>query len=475
MRVAGAFHSVVRLGKLFPSSKPQKPMQQSNKPPLPATPVDLGDGLRLRFAAPEDFDALVDYIKRVPEYDSPVDSVVEWAHELMSGRHPTTRAGDFTVVEDTRTGKIVSSLCLIPQTWSYGGIPFGCGRIEHVATDPAYRRRGLVRAQMDLIHGLSASKGDLMQSITGIPWYYRQFGYAYAMDLYCGRRVRAPMPEPQHTPRYRVRPLRNSDHGFVRSVYEHAAQRQPFSVVRSDAHWEWEFSGRSPTSEVYRPWLIIEDMAQTPVGYLQHHPLAVKPDPWRLEVRQCALAAGVSHLNVVPELPPALALYVKALRAAEGVAESAQPGEIAFTLGRENPVYAGLSDALKSHSWGYAWYIRIPNLAAFLRHVRPALESHLRGTPAEGYTGTLTLDFFRGGLRLAFEEGRIVDVATLSHSEVDPSDAAFPDLTFLELLGGRRTYAQIKESDPDCRASDRAQALLAALFPPFTGNLWHSD
>ncbi len=450
-------------------------MKPPNTPPLPQTPLDLGDNLRLRFAVPEDFDALVDYIERVPEYSSPTDPVAEWAHELMSGKHPTTRAGDFTVVEDTRTGKIVSSLCLIPQTWSYGGIPFGCGRIEHVATDPAFRRRGLVRAQMDAIHGLSASKGELMQSITGIPWYYRQFGYAYAIDLYCGRKVRAPLPDTKHNSRYRVRPLRESDHAFVRAVYDHAAQRQLFSVVRSDAHWEWELAGRSPGSEVYRPWLIIEDTAQTPVGYIQHHPLAAKPGPWLLSVRQCALAPGVSHLNVVPDLPPALSRHVHSLWNTDGEDERAQPGEIVFILGRDDPVYAGLPDSVRSSSWGYAWYIRIPDLAAFLRHVRPALERHLLGTPAEGYSGTLTLDFFRGGLRLAFAEGRIIDVVILTHSEVEPSDACFADLTFLELLGGRRSYGQIKESDPDCRASDRAQVLLAALFPSFTGNLWHSD
>ena len=290
------------------------------------TPIDLGDNLRLRFAMPADFDALVDYIERVPEYRVPTDSVAEWAHELMSGRHPTTRAGDFTVVEDTRNGKIVSSLCIIPQTWSYGGVPFPCGRIEHVATDPAYRRRGLIRAQMDSIHGLSASKGELMQSITGIPWYYRQFGYAYAIDLYCGRKVRAPLPEPNHTSPYRVRPLRESDHSFVRSVYDHAARRQPFSVVRSDAHWEWEFSGRATDSEVYRPWLIIEDTEQKPVGYIQHHPQAATSGPWLLSVRQCALAPGVSPLNVVPDLVPALSRHVHTLHNTEGDMESAETG-----------------------------------------------------------------------------------------------------------------------------------------------------
>lgn len=444
--------------------------------PVPPTPLDLGDNLRLRFAVPDDFDAWVDFNERMREYDPSSNRIGVWAHELISGRHPTTRASDFTVVEDTLTGKIVSSLCLIPQTWSYGGIPFGCARIEQVGTDPEYRRRGLIRKQMDVIHALSAAKGDLMQSITGIPWYYRQFGYEYALDLYYGRVAPVP-PNPDSNSRYRVRPIAKSDRAFVRSVYEHNARRQPFSVVRSDEHWEWEFSGRTPDSEVYRPWLIIEDTAQKPVGFIQHHPVlpSKKPGPWRMVVRQCALAPGVSHLNVVPDLLSEISRFVQSLWVTNQDAESAQPGEIVFMLGRDDPLYAGLPDSRQSSSWGYAWYIRVPDLAAFLRHVRPTLEKHLLGTPAEGYTGALTLDFYRSGLRLKLEQGRIAEVKNLGHAEVGSSDASFPDLTFLQLLGGRRTYDQLKESYPDCSATPTAQALLAALFVPFTGNLWHSD
>lgn len=445
--------------------------------PVPETPLDLGGKLRLRFAVPDDFDAWVDFNERMREYDPSSNRIGVWAHELMSGRHPTTRASDFTVVEDARTGKIVSSLCLIPQTWSYGGIPFGCSRIEQVGTDPAYRRRGLIRTQMDVIHALSGAKGDLMQAITGIPWYYRQFGYEYALDLYYGRVARVPPPNPDSHSHYRVRPIANSDRAFVRSVFEHDARRQPFSVARTDEHWEWEFSGRTPDSEVYRPWLIIEDAAQSPVGFIHHHPVlpSKKPDPWLLVIRQCALAPAVSHLNVVPDLLPALSSYVQSQTNTDQEEGVAQPGEIVFMLGREDPVYAGLQGSRQSSSWGYAWYLRIPDLAAYLHHLRPTLEKHLLGTSAEGYTGAFTLDFYRSGLRLEFERGRITEVKNLGHAEVESSDASFPDLTFLQLLGGRRTYDQLKESYPDCSATPTAQALLAALFPPFTGSLWHSD
>ena len=445
--------------------------------PLPQVPLDLGDSLRLRFAVPDDFDDWVDFNERMREYDPSSNRIGVWAHELMSGRHPTTRAGDFTVVEDTRTGQIVSSLCLIPQTWSFGGIPFGCGRIEQVGTDPLYRRRGLIRAQMDVIHALSKSKGELMQAITGIPWYYRQFGYEYALDLYHGRVVRVMSPNPEAATQYRVRPLTESDHSFVRAVYAHAAQQQPFSVVRSDEHWEWEFSGRTTDSEVYREWLVIEDKAQRPAGFIQYHPLpsSSEPKPWRLVLRQCALARGVSFLNVMPDLLTELTAYVQSLSNSGAGEAHTQPGEIVFMLGREDPAYAMLPNLATSSLQGYAWYLRVPDLAIFLRHVRSALEKHLLGTPAEGYTGTLTLNSLGSGLRLDFDRGKITEIGSLTTQDIESGDASFPDLTFLQLLGGRRTYAQLKESFPDCGATPTAQALLDALFPPFTGNLWHSD
>ena len=121
---------------------------------LDRMPMDLGDKLVLRFATPEDTDELVDFNARL--HEDPAAGVA--VRDLMSGKHPTTHAGDFTVVEDINARKIVSSMCLISQTWSYGGIPFKLGRPEFVATEPDCRRRGLVRKQFDVIHAVECPK-----------------------------------------------------------------------------------------------------------------------------------------------------------------------------------------------------------------------------------------------------------------------------------------------------------------------------
>ena len=44
-----------------------------------------------------------------------------------------------------------------------------------------------MQKQFDVIHAVSAQRGELMQGITGIPWYYRQFGYEMALDFEANR------------------------------------------------------------------------------------------------------------------------------------------------------------------------------------------------------------------------------------------------------------------------------------------------
>ena len=151
---------------------------------------DLGDGLILRRSTPADAEALADFNARVHSddgWDKPDERIGAWVRDLLTLPHPTFDVGDFTIVEDTRAGKIASSLNLIPQTWTYAGIPFQVGRPEVVGTAPEYRKRGLVRIQFDTVHQWCAERGYIVQAITGIPYYYRLFGYEMALNLGGGR------------------------------------------------------------------------------------------------------------------------------------------------------------------------------------------------------------------------------------------------------------------------------------------------
>ncbi len=92
---------------------------------------------------------------------------------------------------------------------------------------------------------------------------------------------------------------------------------------------------------------------------------------------------------------------------------------------------------------------------------------------APGYTGELKLSFYRQGIRLTIDAGRIADVTAWRPSHEDPGSAAFPGLTFLQLLFGYRTLDELQAAFTDCWVEDDdARALIEALFPQQPSAVW---
>ena len=435
---------------------------------LSEMPIDLGDNLILRFATSDDTDALAEFNARLHEEVTVGPST----RDLMSGDHPTCKASDFTVVEDTATGKIVSTVCLISQTWTYSGIPFKFGQPEFVATESEYRRRGLVRKQFEVIHAMSEARGELMQGITGIPWYYRLFGYEMALDMEAERvidGIHIPSLKKGETETCRLRPRTDADNTFIQDVYAHAIESEVFECSRSPALWEYEFNGRSAGSDARHGFLLIEDMEGARLGYVQH--LRWCDDNF-LVIRM-ALKPGVGYLHLMPSLLRELWKKAKATpMTAES--ENSEATAVEFMLGREHPAYSTLPKAVVRKEQPYAWYIRVPNLIAFLRHIQPALEKHLIGTVAEGYTGELKLNFYRTGIHFTFEKGRVAKLTDWTPEDFEAGNAAFPELTFLQLLCGRCRTEELTSNFADCWTNGTTPAvLLDCLFPPFASEIWH--
>lgn len=429
-------------------------------------PRFLADGVRLRRAAPDDVEAIAELQARAHSdagWDTPDEGVRLWIRDLLTRPHPTFQPADFVMVEVLQTGAIVSSMCLISQTWRYGAIPFGVGRPELVATHPDYRRRGLVRAQFELLHALSAERGELLQAITGIPWYYRQFGYEMALSLYGARMGYAPqvpaLKEGQVEP-YRLRPAAEEDVPFLMAVEAHAAARSVVGCVRDAAMWRYELGGRSPEAAEQRQWGVIETPEGERVGFLAH-PAGL----WNTTISATAyeLREGVSWLAVTP----AVVRYLWAYGSGKGKCLA-----FSFSLGETHPVYEAFSAGLPRIQPPYAWYLRVPDLPAFLRHIAPVLETRLAQSVAAGHTGALTLGFYRSGVRLTFERGCLTEVAPWEPQGNDTGAAAFPNLTFLQLLFGYRALAELRAAFPDCYANAEATVLLNALFPKQPSSVW---
>ncbi len=441
-----------------------------------ALPRDLGDGLQLRWATKADTDriALLNaQAFRENEADPPLAVDLVMLTELMSGRHPLVRAEDFVLVEDRTTGKVVSSACLFRQDWEYDGIPFAVGRPEHVATDAAYRNRGLVRAIFDALHARSAAYQHHVQAITGIPYFYRQFGYEYVFDLDGGQIVYpTTLPAPVQPAPYSLRDATPADLPFIQALYDQQRQRSLVSAQVPDAYWRYAFADFSTPQSLLggynRQWClrIIVDPAGEAVGYLRTGvflwedrlyiwDLATTPG---VPLRDAAIAA----LQQLVALGPTIEQVTRSIDPAH-----AHLKELFLCMESRHPLYTILGERIAPRAIApYAWYVRVPDLPQFLQLIGPALERRLAASPLANHSGDLRLDFYRDGLKLSFAQGKLTAVAPWRRPAWgERQHAGFPPHLFLQLLFGYRSLAALRATFPDVRATTEAAVLLDILFP----------
>ena len=439
-------------------------------------PVDLGDGLILRSSVAQDASTLTEFHALVQRDDGiigqPDERIGAWTYDLMASPHPTFTPCDFTIVEEQATRKIVSSMNLIPQTWSYAGIPFPVGRPELVGTLPGYRNRGLVRLQFDLIHQWSAERGQKLQVITGIPYYYRQFGYEMALNLHGGRAgfpTYVPRLKENEPEKFNLRPATLADIPFIHELYASGCKRSLVACEWDEALWQYELEGKGAKNVNRAEVRVIETAEGKPAGFIAHPPFS-----WgeMMALQRYELRPGFSWLEVTPSVIRYLEVaYEHYLPDHE---EKKPFGAFGFWLGEDHPVYHAIPDKLPRVRRPYAWYLRLADVPDFLRLIAPVLEGRLAESPLVGYSGEVKITFYRDGLRLVLDEGHLVSIEAWKPTPVgNVGNAAFPPHTFLQLLFGYRSLESLKSSFPDCWTSgDEVHVLLDTLFPRQPSDVW---
>jgi len=434
---------------------------------------ELGGGLLQRWSTPEDTENIAQLCGMVfrDKEDEPLNiRMMESVHRQMNGDFPLMGPGDYAVIEDVgkEGNPLVACTCLWRREWEYDGIAFGVGQPEYVATHPDYRNRGLIRKLFEMVHARSEAEGHLVQGITGITYFYRQFGYEYALELE-GRKTTylSLIPKTQEsTPEpYSLRTATPEDIPLLMDLYNGQRSASMVWSINSERFWRYQIQEEKDPTIVGKQMCVrmIVDNAGEVQGYLM---VATKRWGKSLDVYALNIAAGVSWQAVTLPLLRMLQAYGMQI-------PSARPDvplfhEISFWLGSAHPVYEVLGETLAPYyEPPYAWYVRVPDVLAFIRHIAPALEKRIANSAAAFYTGEFTLDFFRGGMHMVFDKGHITRIEPWrAPAYQNTADASCPSLVFLQLLFGYRSLDELRYAFPDVRVENsNAEVLLNALFP----------
>ena len=230
------------------------------------------------------------------------------------------------------------------------------------------------------------------------------------------------------------------------------------ACVRTPELFKYELDGQSEGNMDRFIMFIIENEAGESVGYLQHPNYLGRTG---LTAYWYELKRGVSWLDVTP----GVARYLWNTGQQYGQRAGKDCTSFGFMLGAEHPVYKTLGRDLPVVIAPYAYYMRVADLPGFLNHIKPALENRLVESIAAGHSREIKISFYRDGLRIMIEKGKLSIEKWIPTSE-EGGDIAFPDLTFLQLLFGYRSYEELSTAFADCWSDhEDVRVLVEILFP----------
>jgi predicted N-acetyltransferase YhbS len=296
--------------------------------------------------------------------------------------HPDTSLDDLIFVEDEKSGKAVSTLCLIPWTWRYEGVDIPVGEMGIVGTHKDYRNRGLIRKQVELFKQRLRERGCLLSQIQGIPYYYRQFGYEYALPLEQWLTLQARQVPEQPESAFTFRQATLDDVPTLMHLYDVAAPDLAIHTARDEAIWRYLLTDTKGT-EMERETFLIEDAAGQTAGYAcipLHH---FGEDLNVNEVSRLSYDAALATLQHVKQL----------------CVEREKPSiRLNLPLGC---TLAQVALSLGGHDGGaYAWQIHVPDVAALLRALAPVLERRIAASSLAGLTQDVRISLYRETIQL---------------------------------------------------------------------------
>ena len=397
--------------------------------PLPA-------GLVLRTGRPADLEQIGDLLVERGEDVDRLD------HRLVV-EDPDHGWGACAVVVDG--DRVVSTATLLREEVVLADhgveVRLQAGQVELVATDRDYERRGLVRQLMRWAHEVSAARGDVLQVMIGIPYFYRLFGYSYAVDIAPRRALAGRVAAPAGV---QVRPATAADLPALEALQDGAQAVTQVRMPHSPSRRRWLLVHEGSTT-----WVAVRDGAVVGTGR------TTPPDDGVLLAEVAAQDTAAAT---------ALVAHAQSLGADGTVRVADRPG---------TALDAALGDVAAPASLDCEqYYVRVPSVAGVLDAVRPVLSARLAASGLDRDGRDVVVSTFAAHVRMPVQGHAVGDVVTGGPMH-GPGSAGgcgvAPDQVGSLLLGPLGIEGLTRRQPDVYPGPDRE--LFAALFPPLTSDL----
>ncbi|MBI5567179.1 MAG: hypothetical protein HY870_19935 [Chloroflexi bacterium] len=302
----------------------------------------------------------------------------------------------------------------------------------------------------------------MIQAIQGLRWFYRQFGYEYALNPGPGRSLHLsdipPLLDGETEP-YQIRRITEADISLIMPLYRRQCAGNLVTNVLAEAIRRHDVSGYSPGSDLGDWTFAVMDADRQFIGYY-----STWGSPWgAFTIKELATTQD----ETLRQVWPSIVRFIQSQRVTYAAElEGQAPTRIEFELGAGHPAYQLLDTKLGQGQSRPDWYIRVPDLPKFIYHITPVLEQRLANSVMRNFSGELKMTFFKEGLQLIFDQGKLTQAALWQATDENEAFnmTSFPPLVFLKLLFGYRSLQELRYAFPDCWANEQDTLLLDTLF-----------
>lgn len=407
----------------------------------------LGNGLALKsIATREDVERLAVFNNEIHGHG--VDAMTR----ALILNHPHTQPEHWIYVEEEATGRIVSSLCLLPWRWNYAGVELRSGEMGICGTLPEFRNRGLVRILMARHKELLAEGGFHISNIQGIPYFYRQFDYEYAIPLEGGWLLDFTQIPDTSTEGFSYRLAAVKDIPALMQMYEATERQLDLSAMRDADEWRFMLE-QSRGSATEQDFFLLLDAVDHPVGF------------WGIQRGGFGDALNVCETSQMsPDLSAVALSFLKGIAVERGKPNIRLLGSESSSM-----IQTALVNGAQV-AWKYAWQIHIPDAGYLLKAIAPVLEKRIAESAFAGLTRTVIINLYKKSFAVHFEADKVSGVDALGFT--GEGDLHSPPLVFAPLVFGWRSREELDAIYPDFGASGESAALIDVLFPKLDAFLY---
>lgn len=370
-----------------------------------------------------------------------VDSRVDIMARKWIDHHPAMSLSDFFVIK--HRNKIVSGLNLIPSIWSIGGVQLKVAELACVATLPEYRHQGLQRRLMNKYHDRLSKQGYDLSAIEGIPYYYRQFGYEYAIPL--DEQIRIKLDQIPDSPiKHKIRPFKTGDIPKAMQLLGQSQRKFYIHTIRAKDIWKMQQETEMVAEYKFEAYVVEEKGVE--IAYLRLNENQPEKTLMLREVTDVDQATAQSILGFLKDIGKK-----RGLETLVATISGFEP----FT---EHMVAIG---GVKQPP--YAWQMRVTDYAKLFQKIKPLLDKRLASSTYRHITEKISFNFYRYTVQLTIQDGAITGAQRLETNE-DRTIRANP-MVFTQLLLGYRSREELQAIYPDFIVRPSRRNLIDVLFP----------